>query len=186
MQDVTFNVLGWAEDSVLLRGISDALALTATRDFVFAVSVQAHGKYPSEALEGTLRNIEISASETELPEDSVLELEYLVNQIHEVDRFIGQLVDYYADYNEPVIIVLYGDHIPNLDSNILDIMVDDLHKVEYVIWSNYYSPSAEKDLEAFRLSAHLFDMLGLSGGYVNTYNKLFSEDADYPSGLQYL
>ena len=68
----------------------------------------------------------------------------------------------------------------------LNMLIDDQFRMEYVVWSNYDLPIVEESLDAFRLSAFIFDILGFSGGYVNTYNKNFTKDADYPAGLQYL
>ena len=48
MHDVERNPLGWAKDSVLTEEILKALCSTEGRDLVFTVSVQPHGKYPTE------------------------------------------------------------------------------------------------------------------------------------------
>ncbi len=49
MADVSYNPLGWAKDAVLTKEIRACLDSTPGQDFVFAVSVQPHGKYPDEA-----------------------------------------------------------------------------------------------------------------------------------------
>ena len=46
MQAPEKNLLGWAKDSVLTDEILGALKATPECDLVFAVSVQAHGRYP--------------------------------------------------------------------------------------------------------------------------------------------
>ena len=38
--------------------------------------------------------------------------EYFVNQIHEMDEFVEDLTTTLSDYDERVILVMYGDHIP--------------------------------------------------------------------------
>lgn len=48
MKNVTYNPLGWAKDAALTGAIGDCLASTEGADFVFAVSVQPHGRYPDE------------------------------------------------------------------------------------------------------------------------------------------
>ena len=48
MTGVTYNPLGWAKDTVLTQEIRACLDSTPGRDFVFAVSVQPHGKYPDD------------------------------------------------------------------------------------------------------------------------------------------
>jgi len=53
MQNVTYNPLGWADDAVLTAEIRRCLDSTAGEDFIFAVSVQPHGKYPDSTEETT-------------------------------------------------------------------------------------------------------------------------------------
>ncbi len=50
MNDVEYSPTGWAKDSILIPEITKALEATAEPDFVFAVSVQPHGKYPDERI----------------------------------------------------------------------------------------------------------------------------------------
>ena len=40
--------------------------------------------------------------------------EYYVNQIHEMDKFVKELTTKLADYPEPVVLVMYGDHLPTM------------------------------------------------------------------------
>ena len=51
MTGVTYNPLGWERDDVLTGEIISALDSTDSPDFVFTVTVQGHGKYPSEPLD---------------------------------------------------------------------------------------------------------------------------------------
>lgn len=47
MTGITYTPVGWERDSILTRYIFDALESTEGHDFVFAVSVQGHGGYPT-------------------------------------------------------------------------------------------------------------------------------------------
>lgn len=40
--------MDWSKDDILLTHIKDALDSTEQEDFVFTVSVQGHGNYPTE------------------------------------------------------------------------------------------------------------------------------------------
>lgn len=51
MENVKRNPLGWAEDGVLTGEVLKALDSTEGEDFVYTISVQAHGKYPTEAID---------------------------------------------------------------------------------------------------------------------------------------
>ena len=76
----------WAKDGVLKDQILQALDVTEDQaDLVFTVSVQGHGKYPMEP------ELEDPAVTVEACPDEAYRwaLEYYVNQIHEMDAFVG-------------------------------------------------------------------------------------------------
>lgn len=185
MHDVVLNPKNWADDSVLVPCITDALDYTDSRDFVFAVSVQPHGRYPSEMPEGAPHNIFLSEYEEELDEGDVTAFEYYINQLHETDAFIGELMAMLEDFDEPTVLVLYGDHLPNLNIENEDVENGNILQTEYVIWSNYEKfPAEKKDLAAYQLSAEVIEMLGFGGGYISYYNRNFADTADYPARMQ--
>lgn len=43
--------------------------------------------------------------------DAVM-LKNFVNELSEVDAFLGELIEEMEDWDEPVVLVLYGDHLP--------------------------------------------------------------------------
>ena len=61
MNNVSYNQLGWAKDTALTPAIMDCLDSTQGCDFVFAVSVQAHGRYPD-----TVENVSEESSRINL------------------------------------------------------------------------------------------------------------------------
>ncbi len=182
MQDVEYTPLGWAKDKVLTAVILEALKSSPERDFVFAVSTQAHGKYPEEA-EST-QGVEFSGSLLQTKNGM---LQYYLNQIVEVDRMIGDLTQAVADFPEPVVLVFYGDHIPSLGLQDEDFRYGlNRYNTEYVIWSNFPMSKTKKDLEAYQLSAYVLKKLGISGGMINNYHQQFAEQmqkAEYERGL---
>ena len=185
MHDVELNPKNWADDSVLVPCITDALNYTDSRDFVFAVSVQPHGRYPSVMPEGAPHNIFLSEYEEELDEGGVTAFEYYINQLHETDAFIGELIAALEDFDEPTVLVLYGDHLPNLNIENEDVENGNILQTEYVIWSNYEKfPAEKKNLAAYQLSAEVIEMLGFGGGYISYYNRNFADTADYPARMQ--
>lgn len=51
MNDIEYTPpLGWAKDAILVEEVTKAINYTEEEDFVFAVSVQPHGKYPEEEI----------------------------------------------------------------------------------------------------------------------------------------
>lgn len=180
MQNPTYNEIGWAKDSVLTNEIVQALKSTEKRDFVFAVSVQAHGKYPRE---DASYDIEVTGGTDPELTNAV---EYYVNQIHDVDRFIGDLINTFKTYSEPVVIVLYGDHLPALDLENNAIETNDVFKTEYILWSNCGINAENRDLESWQLSPYIMETLSLNGGPVTTLHHTGGDDEDFMQNLEAL
>lgn len=185
MHDVQLNPKNWADDSVLVQCISDALGYSDSRDFVFAVSVQPHGRYPRVMPEGAPHDIKLTQYEADMDEEDITAFEYYINQLHQTDAFIGELMAALEDYDEPTVLVLYGDHLPNLNIENEDVENGNILQTEYVIWSNYEQfPAVKKDLFAFQLSAYVSRMLDFGGGYISYYNRNFEGVGDYPAKMQ--
>ncbi|MBR2736338.1 MAG: LTA synthase family protein, partial [Firmicutes bacterium] len=107
MQDVERNPLNWSDDSILTGEIQKSMESTAGQDYVFAVSVQGHGKYPSEQIDDT-QVITVDG----FNEEETTGFEYYVNQINRMDAFLGELTEALSAGSEPTVLVIYGDHLP--------------------------------------------------------------------------
>ena len=180
MQSPEYNQLGWAKDSILTEEIVRALNSTENRDFVFAVSVQAHGKYPREEAEYPLSVT--GGEDTELTNAA----EYYVNQVYEVDLFIGELIETFSAYDEPVVIVLYGDHLPSLELTDDSLATGDVFRTEYVLWSNCDIDAENTDLESWQLSPYVLKTLELEGGPVTELHHSCENNDELLSKLEVL
>ncbi len=78
----------WSKDDILVEHIMDALDSDEQQDFVFTISVQGHGDYPTEKV---IENPEITVSGME-DQEKQNAWEYYVNQIYEMDHFARHLV----------------------------------------------------------------------------------------------
>ena len=126
MNDVEKTPKNWAKDNVLVGCITDALESTESRDMIYTISVQGHGKYPTEQV---IEDPEITV--TSAPSESLKwRYEYYVNQVYEMDQFIGDLTERLSEYDEPVVLVMYGDHIPAIDITESDLEDGDLYGTE--------------------------------------------------------
>lgn len=183
MSDVKRNPLNWAEDSVLTDEILKQLDATEERDFIFAVSVQAHGKYPTEVIDET-QTITVEG----IDESRKVGFEYYVNQLKETDAFVGALTEKLSDYPEDVVVVFYGDHLPSFDIQNEELNYGDVQTTEYVIWSNFEMKKIDRDVYAYQIMAELFDRLGIHEGEVFKYHQLneTQDEETYQSGLQNL
>ena len=182
MENVSYNVLGWAKDQVLTGEIVKALDSTEEQDFIFTVSVQPHGKYPTEQTEA----LEIQVSGAQSPEEEA-QWEYYVNQLHETDAFVGQLVTELSDYEEPVVLAIYGDHLPGLEieENMLREM--NLFQTEYILWSNFdMGEPVERDIYAYQLSSYVLGALGIDEGVITKLHQRYLSNPNYQESLEML
>lgn len=182
------NHLGWAKDDILIPYIVDALDSTEGRDFVFAVSVQAHGAYPDEdVLEDESLLVSLEGIEGEVGE---FNFAYYLEQISEMDQFVNDLISYLSVRPEKTVLVLYGDHLPGFDFTEEDLNSGTLYDTEYVIWSNYELTEERqvKNLSAYQLNSYVLSLLGYDSGLINKLHQnrdLFTEE-EYLDMLQTL
>lgn len=148
----------YIRDTELSQKILQVLRCTSKPDFVFAVSMQAHGPYSNEEnpeavikVEGRLRNAETRNI-----------LENYTNIIHDVDKSLKLLIEELKLIDEPTVVVFLGDHLPMLGNEFdvyreagyfenEDSYADYLNKysVPILIWDNF--STAREDL---RLSSN--------------------------------
>ena len=170
------NPLGWAKDSALTGEILSAMASTDGADFVFAVTVQGHGKYPEEWSGG----IDVSGAG-----DRAGEYRYYVNQLHETDAFIGELIAALEASGEPCAVVFYGDHQPALPASEAGEASDYL--TDYAVWSNVPLDGGDRDLAAYELAAYIQQLLGFGEGAVTRlHQSAFASGEDCSEALRVL
>lgn len=179
MNDVEYNPLGWAKDNVLEDEILKALKATEKQDFIFAVSVQPHGKYPNVMIDEQ-QHITMTG---DIDESEIAAYEYFINQLYETDYFIGSLVNELEKSNEPTILVLYGDHLPSMDLENEDLVNNDKFQTEYILWSNFPLKKINKDLYAYQLNAYIMERLGYDNGVMTKLHQKSSTDTDYQDQL---
>lgn len=186
MDNVEYNPRGWADDSVLTEEIEKCLTSTEGRDLVFTVSVQPHGKYPKEPLEG-VPVIDIQGMENSGRENG---FEYFLYQLYQCDAFLMELISCLEAYDEPVALVLYGDHLPSFNIEDSELSVGDSQTTEYVIWTNYQAPKQQKDLQTYQLSAYVMSFCHIYEGKIFRLHQSYAfsgdEDAAYQADLQLL
>ena len=177
--------LGWAKDSILTEQIMKALHSTEGQDFVYTISVQGHGAYPEEAV---LEHPAITVES--LPEelaDSYYEILYFVNQLYEMDRFLARLTSFLEEYEEEVVLVLYGDHLPTFPFTDELMENGSVYETEYVIWTN--RPTEEpvkKDVEAYALSSHVLNLYDIHEGLFTRFHQTHAESETYLEDMKLL
>ena len=171
------------KNAILTSQIVKALNTTEDQpDLVFTVSVQGHGKYPTDPV---LEDPEITV--VSYPdEDYHYAVEYYVNQVHEMDEFIGNLTETLSKRDEKTILVLYGDHLPALGLEAKDMEAGSLYRTQYIIWDNFGLAKEDEDMAAYQLSAAVLGRLGITNGIFNAYHQFCREESNYWSGLRTL
>lgn len=153
------NPTGWCRDGVLVEEINKALDASPSPDFIYAISVQGHGKYPS--------------------------FEYYCEQIHEMDEFLRELTVSLNRRKEPTVLVMYGDHLPGFEWTAEEMKNGSLYQTEYVIWNNFGIPYEKRDVEAYQLTSHVLNLLDVHEGTMIRFHQrhLDQEDTETDSYL---
>lgn len=186
MDDVEYNPLGWAKDQVLTSEILKCLESGKDKDFVFAVSVQAHGRYPKKPIDGA-QTLSVSGMPEE---DRRAGFEYYLQQLWETDRFIGELRTALSKFPEKTMVVFYGDHLPSFSIENEELSAGSNQTTEYVIWTNYPLVTPDRDLQTYQLSAYILELCGIHEGAVFKHHQSYSygleDHGSYQEDLQTL
>ena len=173
---------GWATDDILVPNIMESLDTTDGTDFVCTISVQGHGDYPTEP---TLENPEINVTGVE-DEGKRNAWEYYVNEVHEMDKFVGQLIDAIEQRGEPTVLVFYGDHLPTLGLEAKDLKGKYLYNTNYVIWDNIGLEKKDGNIAAYQIMADVFDRLDIHTGTIFNYHQQRRQTKNYLADLELL
>ncbi len=182
MQDVERNPQGFAKDAILVDEIESALQSTTTPDYIYTISVQGHGKYPTSPVDDT-QTITVKGLPTD---EQTSEYEYYVNQIHEMDLFVADLIAMLEERGEDTILVMYGDHLPSLGIAEENLTAGNLYQTEYVIWDNMGLAENDRDLHSYQLAAHAFEQIGLHSGTMTGVHQTMQNDPGYQETLRLL
>lgn len=173
----------WSTDHVLLGAVNDCLNSTPDRsDFIYTITVQGHGTYPTERI---IENPEIFVSGADTPEENY-QWEYYINEIHEVDKFIGDLVDLLSKRDEKTVLVLFGDHLPSLNLTEEDMHKGSVFMTKYATWNNFGLKKQDETVTSYQLLASITDKIGIHEGTIFRYHQSARGTPDYETGLEQL
>lgn len=160
----------------------------AERLFIFSVTMQNHFPYYSseEILAGLKYNIKLPGL------TDVESVELYLSMLRQSDDALRDLVTYFANIEEPTIIVLFGDHLPgnhNAFNNFYQMMFNKtiaelslaetqkLYETPWLIWANYDLPETGQadTVSPNFLSAKVLDFAGAAASpyfkYVKSLNQ---------------
>lgn len=111
--------------------------------FFFNITMQNHGGYLISDFEN---EIKVTSGEKE---NLYPKTEQFLTLAHKTDEDMKKLITYFENYEEPTIILFYGDHHPKIDSNFIEDMLGErmdnlkieelqkLYQTPFFIWANY-------------------------------------------------
>lgn len=186
-----FTPMNWAKDTVLTEEVKKALDSTENPDFVYTVSVQGHGSYPSDPETDYERHVTVSSSVIE-DEAYLNQISYYANQLYEMDQFVGDLVKMLKESGEDTILVMYGDHLPSLNLSNEDLSSGNVYQTEYFIWNNMGLTFEDGDIEAYEISSRVLEAMNVKDGVINAYHQKYRKQQeegkvtkeDYLKGLK--
>ncbi len=180
MKNVEKTPKNWAKDNLLTDHIVDAMKSTKTKDYIYTISVQPHGKYPEEqVLEDPVIKL------TKYPnEETRWQYEYYVNQLYEVDIFVKDLVDALSEFDEDVVLVAYGDHLPALEVDDKNVTTGDMFMTQYFIWDNIGMEKEDANLTTYEVGSEVLDRLGIHEGLITTYQQKYKGTSNYSENLE--
>lgn len=157
----------WPTDDILIGEVEKALDSTEQQDFIYTITVQGHGAYPTEKI---IENPEITVTggETEARNN---EWEYYVNQLHEVDKFIANLTDMLSRRDEKTLVVFFGDHLPTMGLTDEDMKSGSIFKTKYATWNNFGMEKVNQDLTSYQLLASAMDQAGIHEGTMFSFHQ---------------
>ena len=180
-QDDT-NPNDWMRDRNLTKYIMQALEETDDPDYIYTISVQGHGDYPEEPM---IDNPKIKVSGGSSQAENY-KWEYYCNQIYEMDQFVKELTDTLSKWDEDVVLVMYGDHLPTMGLNVTDVENKYLFQTEYVIWDNMGLEKKDKNLAAYQMAAEVMDQVGIHEGNVFRFHQARRNTKHYQVDLESL
>ena len=185
MSGFELTPLGWPKDKMLTAEIMKVLRSTKEQDFIYTISVQGHGAYPTEpSVSDPQFSILSLPSELESSQNG---LEYFFHQEREMDSFLEDLLTTLSSFEEEVVLVVYGDHLPAFPFENETMKSGSMFQTEYVIWDNKHPLSVGKrDLQAYELSSYVLNMLDVHDGLFTRFHQTQYQSDSYLKDLEML
>lgn len=184
----------YIRDTELSQRILHVMQQSSQPDFIFAISMQAHGPYSSD--ENPDAAIKVSADMK--PETRAI-LENYTNIIADVDKSLELLIEGVRMINEPTMVVFFGDHLPMLGNN-LDVYREagyiqgdqtyndylNKYSTPILVWDNFSKHRQALRLSANFLSPYVLEHSMKKGNTITNFlSTLYAQDATVFTAAQY-
>lgn len=112
--------------------------------------------------------------------------EYYVNQLSEMDKFIGALISKLESLDEPIVLVMFGDHLPAFDFKDEYLKNNDMFQTEYIIWDNIGLEKIHKDVYSYQLSSEVMNKVDITNGILTKFHEKNIGTENYKYELEML
>lgn len=156
------------------RGVNENL-------FLMSISMQNHGGYTTQYENFEENYYKVGRSYTDANQYFSL--------IRESDDALRELIGYFAEQEEPVEIVFFGDHQPSLTTHFYEILngkglsgltlqeLENLYTVPFFIWTNYETPEQQVEMTSLNyLSTMALERAGVE---LPAYHRFLKEMMEY-------
>lgn len=184
-----------SDASLVNQIISEYEKNPSNPNFIFSVSMASHGRnldYKSDETTNYPYTVNVSLNDnTRMSAEGYAEFIHYVNGIYESNVAFAKLVDYFEKQERPVIILMYGDHCPNFNTetlasfgmdvsnngdgvdNIADMLIQQvLYTTPFIAYNNFSDEPFVMDGENITaISDKLIDYIGLPSTRMTLINK---------------
>lgn len=138
--------------------------------FAFNVTMQNHGGYkPESVCPGEIYLIDQNGNK----DTSQPNINTYLSLVYESDKALKELIEYCQQQDEPIVIVMFGDHQPNVAQWLEADHQMQRHVTPFLIWANYDIPEKEIDMLSVNYLGSL--MLQTIGMELPAYNQYLLE-----------
>lgn len=153
--------------------------------FLFNVTIQNHGGYEDPNYDTTVR---VAGAEGRWPQ-----AEQYLSLTRASDRALEDLLDYFEERSEPVVILFFGDHWPKLEDGFNQAVLEgydstlDMYRVPFFLWANYPLRAGEMEAVSLNyLSGLLLRAAGLEGTAYTDYLEALRQEAPVVTDIGYM
>lgn len=165
---------GNISDNELANQIINSFEKNKGNKYIFAVSMQNHMPYNNK----NYKRHDVELSSDILSESEKLQLSNYVQGVYDGDEMYIKLVNYLKSIEEPTILIMFGDHLPALNSIYEKSEYEglDYYKTPYVIWANYDIEYEKGFFSEYMSPSNLsVNVMNLSNIETSWYYKKFEE-----------
>ena len=139
--------------------------------FLHAVTMQNHTSYHPENYPDEER-VRVTKAPEGMSQRTIGALEDFATGVRDADQMMARLTEYFNQVEEPVILVFWGDHYNPIGSGYevytstgyasADSNDPELHKMDLLIWSNYWQQPVELGtIAAYQIAPAVLDLYGM-------------------------